>query len=140
MKKILIALDYDSAAQKVAEMGYDLAKAMNGTAVLLHVISDANQYSYLEYSPVMGFSGFSNANVAQKDNEELEKMALEYLNQCKKHLHGGSIETIVRNGVFGETIIAVAVEMNVDLIVMGTHGRRGLEKMFLGSVAENVLH
>src|SRR5688572_4367509 len=113
MKKILIALDYDLAAQKVAEMGYDLAKAMNGTAILLHVISDANQYSYLEYSPVMGFGGFSNVNMAQKDSEELEKMALEYLNQCKKHLHDESIEAVVRSGVFGETIVTTAVEMNV---------------------------
>lgn len=140
MKKILIALDYDPTAQKVAETGYGIAKAMNAQSVLLHVITDATQYSYLEYSPLMGFGGFSNIDMAQKDTEELKKVAKEYLDTSKKHLGDEAIETVVRDGNFGETILATAKEVNADIIVMGTHSRRGLEKILVGSVAENVLH
>jgi nucleotide-binding universal stress UspA family protein len=141
MKKILIALDYDPTAQKVAESGYQLAKAMNATAILLHVISDVAQYSYLEYSPIMGFGGFNDINTAQKDSAEaIKKVAQEYLDNSKKHLGDETIETVVRNGNFGETILNTAKDLKADIIVMGTHSRRGLEKILVGSVAENVLH
>ena len=60
MKKVLIALDYNPTAQKIAETGYRLAKAMNARTVLLHVIADPTYYSSLNYSPIMGFDTFSN--------------------------------------------------------------------------------
>ena len=57
MKKVLIALDYDPTAQKVAETGNLLAGSMNAEVILLHVISDPVYYSSMDYSPIMGFSG-----------------------------------------------------------------------------------
>ena len=139
MKKVLIALDYDPTAQIVAETGYEIAKSMKAEALLLHVISDAAQYSYVDYSPVMGFGGF-NLHMAQADTaEKLEIIAQEYLNQSKRHLGDVTIQTVIRIGDFGETILNTASELNADIIVMGTHSRRGLEKILVGSVAENVL-
>ena len=141
MKKILIALDYNPTAQKVAETGHKLARAMNAPTVLLHVISDATYYSSLSYSPIMGFGGFSSVDTVQTDTaEELRKVAQNFLDKTKQHLGDEKIETIVSNGDFGETILKTAIKLNVDIIVMGTHSRRGLEKILLGSVAENVLH
>jgi len=140
MKKVLIALDYDPTAEKVAETGYRLAKAMNARTILLHVISDPTYYSSLNYSPIKGFGGFSSVDTIQSDTaEELEKVAQNYLDTSKKHLGDEMIETIVRNGDFGETILQTATDLNVDIIVMGTHSRRGLEKILMGSVAEKVL-
>src|SRR5665648_427725 len=53
MKKVLIALDYDPTAQKVAEVGFSMAKDMNAEVTLLHVISDPAYYSaVLEYSSI----------------------------------------------------------------------------------------
>ena len=69
MKKVLIALDYDPTAQKVAEMGYNLAKSMHAQAILLHVTSDVSYYSSLNYSPIMGFGGFNSVDTVQTDNE-----------------------------------------------------------------------
>ena len=57
-KKVIIALDYDPTAQKVAEVGFSMAKAMKAEVILLHVISDPVYYSTVEYSPIMGFNGF----------------------------------------------------------------------------------
>jgi nucleotide-binding universal stress UspA family protein len=57
MKNILIALDYDPSAEKIAEAGYALAKAIGAKVTLIHVIADSAYYSTLEYSPVMGYTG-----------------------------------------------------------------------------------
>ena len=141
MKKVLIALDYNPSAQKIAEAGFDLAKAMNAQTILLHVTSDATYYSSLNYSPIMGFGGFSNSYLAETDtNEKIKKAAQIFLDKSKEHLGDDKIETVVKDGDFGETILNTAKELNVDIIVMGTHSRRGLDKILMGSVAEKVLH
>jgi len=53
VKKVLIALDYDPTAQKVAEKGFVLAKTMGAEVILLHVITDPVYYASTEYSPIM---------------------------------------------------------------------------------------
>jgi len=141
MKKVLIALDYNPTAQKIAEAGYGLAKAMNAGTVLLHVISDPTYYSSLNYSPIMGFDGFNRIDTIQSDSaDELKDAAQSFLDESKKFLGDENIETVVGSGDFGETILGTAIKLNVDIIVLGTHSRRGLEKILVGSVAENVLH
>jgi nucleotide-binding universal stress UspA family protein len=141
MKKVLIALDYNPTAEKVAEIGYNLAKAMNAQSVLLHVTSSATYYSYLNYSPIMGFEGFSSLGTTQTDTAgELKNMAQVYLDKSKRHLGDETIQVVVKSGDFGETILNTAKEIKADIIVMGTHSRRGLEKILMGSVAEYVLH
>ncbi|WP_217603402.1 universal stress protein [Chitinophaga sp. GbtcB8] len=140
MKKILIALDYDPTAQKVAETGYYLAKAMNAQSVLLHVTAGATYYSDLNYSPIMGFEGFNSLNTPQTLTEELKNVAQGYLDKSKKYLGDETIQTVVKSGDFGEMILDTAKEVKADIIVMGTHSRRGLEKILMGSVAEYVLH
>ena len=71
--------------------------------------------------------------------EELRKAAENYLQTTKAYLGDETIETVVKDGDFGDVILTTAKELNVDVIVMGTHGRRGLDKMLMGSVAEKVL-
>lgn len=139
MKKILIALDYDPTAQKITEAGYELAKAMNAQSILLHVTSYATYYSSLNYSPIIGFDSFSGL-VETDSAEKLQKAAQDYLDKSKQYLGDDNIETVVKNGDFGESILSTAAELKVDIIVMGTHSRRGLEKILMGSVAEKVLH
>lgn len=141
MKKILIALDYDPSAQKIAETGYAFAKSMDAQLILLHITSDPAYYSSLNYSPIMGFDSFSNLDIIQTNTTEvLKKAAQEYLDKSKQHLGDKSIQTVVKDGDFGQSILDTATEMNVDVIVMGTHSRRGLDKILMGSVAEKVLH
>ena len=140
MKKVLIAIDYNPTAQKIAETGYSLAKSMNAEITLLHVVADFTYYSSLDYSPIMGFDSFSTMGMVQTNTvAELEKAALEYLEKTKKHLDDASIKTLVRDGDSGEAIIEAANELKADVIVLGSHSRRGLDKILMGSVAEKVL-
>lgn len=140
MKKILIALDYSPTAQIVAETGFLLSKAMNAEIILLHVIGNLNYYSSLEYSPIMGFSGFTNAALLESfDISGLKDASQEFLNKTKQHLGDEAIQTLIREGDFAESILDVASELKVDVIVMGSHSRRWLETILMGSVTEKVL-
>lgn len=141
MKKVLIALANDGIAQQVAETGYELAKAMNAKVILLHVTSAPSYSPSLHYSPIIGFDNLSNPEVVEKDaGVELRKEALHLLKELAGRLGDEKIQVIVEDGDFAETILLVASELRVDMIVVGTHNRKGLGKMILGSVAENVLH
>ncbi len=137
MKKILIALDYDPVAERIAEKGYELGKAMNAEIILLHVVSEAFYYTSQNYSPIMGYEGFNNLNVLPAiDVEALRKAALDFLNSSKRHLGDENIQTIIKDGDFADSILEAANEVAANLIVMGSHGRRGLDRMLLGSIAE----
>ncbi|MEO8719983.1 MAG: universal stress protein [Ginsengibacter sp.] len=140
MKKVLIAIDYNPTAQGVAEIGYSLAKSMNAETTLLHVVSDYTYYSSLDYSPIMGFDSFSNLGMLQTNTVvELKNAAQKYLEKIKLFLNDSSINTIIKDGDSGNAIIETSKEINAEVIVMGSHSRRGLEKILMGSVAEKVL-
>jgi len=140
MKKVLIALDYDPTAQKVAEIGYSLSRTMNAELFILHVVTENSYYSSLDYSPIMGFTGFSNLDPALSINvEEVKRVALEFLEQTRLHLGDDKIKTIVSEGDSADCIIEVAKNIKADLIVMGTVSKRWLEKIIMGSVAQSVL-
>lgn len=141
MKKVLIAIDYTPEAQKIAETGHELSKALNARTILLHVTSKATYYSYLSYSPIMGFDVSSNLDVVQTNTiEKLKKIALKFLDKSRQYLGDETIQTVVKEGDFGQCILQTAKEMKVDIIVIGTHNRKGLDKLLIGSVAEKVLH
>lgn len=140
-KKVLIALDYDPTAKKIAETGFSLAKAMGAEVILLHVISDPVYYTSREYDPIMGFTGYLETGPQQLDSVDgLIKASQHYLEKSKQHLGDKSIKTLVKEGDFSESILETAKEINADLIVMGSHSRKWLDNILMGSVTEKVLH
>lgn len=141
MKKVLIALDYDPTAQKIAEAGYSLAKAMGAEVFLLHVISDPVYYASRDYSPIMGFNGYMDMGSLQKDSiAGLKEASIHYLDKTKRHLNDESIQTLVGEGDFADAILKTARAIHADLIVIGTHSQKWLEKIVMGSVTEKVLN
>ena len=140
ISKVLIALDYDPTAQKVAEIGYSYAKSMEAEVILLHIIADPVYYSSTEYSPIIGFNGFMATVPFQYNNvEALKEASLSFLNKSRHHLGDATIKTVVETGDPSEAILKVAKEMHVDIIVMGSHSRKWLENIIMGSVTEAVL-
>jgi len=130
MNKVLIALDYDPTAKKVAEVGYSFAKAMGAEVILLHVVENMLAYSltYLNLGPL------------QLDSiVELKDASQQFLDKTKLYLNDVTIQTIVKEGDFAESIIEVAKEMDIDIIVMGSLSKRWLENIVMGSVSENVM-
>jgi len=141
LKKVLIAIDYDPTAQKVAESGFSLAKSLDAEIVLLNVVSYPLFAPAPEYSPIMGFSGYMDMNPAQADATEFQKESARlFLEKSKVHLGEESIITMVKSGDFAETILETAKETEADIIIMGSHSRKWLENIVMGSVTEKVLH
>lgn len=139
MKKVLIALDYNPTAQKVADVGYSIAKAMEAECILIHVISSPINYTSLNYDPIMGFSGFGSFDNYQLDVELLSKTSLNYLESVKLHLGDSTIKTIVKEGELAEKIMETAKILKVDIIVIGTHSHQWLEKILVGSTTESII-
>ncbi len=140
MKKVLIALDYDPSAQKVADEGFLMAKAMNAEVILLHVISDPEYYSSPEHVTIMGFAGSKETVSVKLDSvDELKKVAHKFLEKSKELLGDKTIKIVLREGEFAESILTAAKDLNADLIVMGSHSRKVSSRIIMGSVTKAVL-
>lgn len=139
MKKVIIALDYDPTAEKVARLGYDVARSMNAAVLLLHVVNEPSYYESGAYSPIMGFVGFTAPDILEMD-KGLYNEAKRYLEESKKHLGDDTIEISVLEGDFTEAINSIIESSHADLLVMGTHRRKGLEKLLMGNLAEKILN
>lgn len=141
-KTILIALDYAPSSKTIAQMGYELAKGMRAEICLLHVISDASYYSSVSYSPDFGVSGFpTGVSVPPLQASELRNTAERFLEDSKKQMGNNvPITTLIKEGNPADEILEAAKALPAHIVVMGTHGRRGLDKILMGSVAEKVMH
>jgi nucleotide-binding universal stress UspA family protein len=141
IQKILIAMDYDQTAQKVAEAGYSIAKAMDAQVILLHVISDPVYYSSVEYSPIMGLTDSLAVDPMQFESvSRVHDVSQHFLENTKIHLGDESIQTFVKEGDFAETILKTAKEIHAGAIVIGSHSRKWLENIVMGSVTHEVLN
>jgi nucleotide-binding universal stress UspA family protein len=140
IKTVLIALDYDPTAQKVAETGFSLAKTMGAQIVLLNIIEDATFLSAIEYAQIPGFMGFNDAEASRLFDNGIKKAMKHFLDKSKIHLGDVNIQTVVKEGSdFAESILDAAKDFHTDIIVMGSHSRKWLENIVIGSVTEKVL-
>jgi len=140
MEKVLIALDYDPSAQKVAEAGFSLAKSINAEVILLHIISDPKLYSSTKHIKIMGFAGIKDKIPLKSDSiGELKKVAQQFLDKSKDLLGDKSIQTLLNEGKVAASILITAKDVHADLIVMGSHSRKGSLNKSMKSVTEGVL-
>lgn len=140
MKKVLIALDFDPTSEKVAETGHSLGKAMGAETILMHVITAAVHYTSIKY-PVMGFGGYMNIDpvVLEDADQKLKQASQDFLDHAKNRLFDKTIQTMVGEGDIAESILSTAQKVNAEIIVMGSHSRKWLEQIVVGSVTEKVL-
>lgn len=126
-KKILCPVDFEQNSAVALRCARDLAKANNGKLYLLHVAAVASQGMTFPLEPYFPPS----AEKLYKD--EIEKFASDILDGTVPY------EVIVHRGDPAEVITQTANEVAADLIVMATHGRKGINRLVLGSVAEQVV-
>lgn len=142
MKHILIALDYNSNSNHIARIGHELATTLNAKTTLLHIVSDESYYAPMHIDPIMGSVGsFDYAAFADViDKNGISNAAHYYLEDIKSELKDDTIRLLVKTGDTADEIIASAIAESADLIVLGSHSKKWLEKVLVGSVAENVLN
>ena len=138
---VVIAIDYDWSAQKVAEAGYTLALKLGAEITLLHIMSEPGHYPSSEHITVMGFAGFHAITpLVRVSVDGLKKASYEFLEKTKDHLGDDSIKTLIVEGDCANSIISTALDLRADFIVLGSHGHRWLENIVMGSVVEEVLN
>ena len=129
-KKILCPVDYSDCSAKALRYAAGLALKDSGKLYLMHVI-DKRVYDY--GGPVYEAQLSPDAEVIEHLKEKLGE-------SVPKEIRGDiDVETIVTVGVPAQEIVNAADDKEVDVIVMGTHGRTGIAHVVMGSVAENVV-
>jgi nucleotide-binding universal stress UspA family protein len=130
-RKILVPLDGSPLAEAVLPHAQALAKSEDAELILLRVAvtPDPNFYHRDE-------------GEGRLVTDMIEKEALEYMKAevSKLEKEGARVTAITRNGTIPNTILEVAEETHADVIAMSTHGRVGLQRLFQGSVAEDIVH
>jgi|SRR5579884_2395558 universal stress protein A len=127
MEKILYPTDFSADARPAFEVACALASEGHGRLVVLHV----------ERSPLATLGG--TAGVPPLPSEYDRQRWWEQLQRIQPSRRGIAVEHRLEYGDPAAAILKAAQEIGADLIVMGTHGRTGLHRLLMGSVAERVV-
>lgn len=125
-KKILVPVDFEGACRRALSTAHWLAGPLGADVVLLHVHARAG-FDHPELP----------AEMVERIQGVLEEEAKETLANLARDV--GAKEALFRHGDPAEQILEVAREQSPALVVMGTHGRRGINRVIHGSVADAVL-
>jgi nucleotide-binding universal stress UspA family protein len=125
LKKILFPTDFSHTGDAALEMASALARDSGATILIVHVEESPNVYAGGEF-----YYGIPNP-----PTEELRRM----LEEVRPVDAGVAYEHRLLSGDPAGTIVRLAEEEDVDMIVLGTHGRTGLLRMLMGSVAEAIV-
>jgi len=131
IKKILFPCDLTENSSRILPYVTSLSERYNATIYLLHVVEDFSRWTnfYIPHTPVkeMQDQAFKNAE------RRIERVCEESLEGCVYFIR------VIQAGEPAAEILKFIDSEEIDLVVMGTHGRKGLDHAFFGSVAENVV-
>jgi len=127
-KNILFPIDFSESSKKIIPYVITMAQAFQGQVHLLYVVRDFRYLSSF-HVPHPSLDRLEN-EVLENAQKMISRVGEENFNACI---------TKVLTGDAANVIIDYAQTEKIDLIIMGTHGRKGLDRTFFGSVAENVV-
>lgn len=130
LQHILVPVDFTETSDHALDYAMEMAKKVGAKVTAIHVYE----------LPIYGFPDgafVASAEIATKISDASQH-ALE-ATVAKQKGKGVEIEGVLRNGAPWEVIHEIAKDRDCDLIIMGTHGRRGVARALLGSVAEKVI-
>lgn len=133
-KRIMVPLDGSTTAEQVLDTAGDLAKRAGAAVVLAHADTPEN-YIYVEGLPVTDEHGTPLEGTHER----------EYLSRCSDRMEAiwgvtAEVSVLHQSGASSAEMLAAGMaEAGVDLVAMTTHGRGGLERLWLGSVADQLV-
>jgi len=128
-KHILVPVDFSSSSERALGLGIKLAKMFDARLTLLHVW-EIPTYPYMDFVATA-------PEFAQSIERAAEQRLAALLSETQKRVPAA--RSLLKMGAPWEQILASAKDEGADVIVMGTHGRRGVSHVLLGSVAEKVV-
>ncbi|MRR56941.1 MAG: universal stress protein [Deltaproteobacteria bacterium] len=129
--KILFATDFSEVSEYAFDYAYTLAKRFNGKLIIMHVINEPVDLRGF-YVPHISFDSLEH-EIAEAAEKMMKKFCSGKLTDFTNY------ETVIVAGIPYEEIISKADEENVALVVLGTHGRAGIDHLLFGSTAERVV-
>ena len=134
LRHFLIPLDGSPLAEQILEPTLELGKLMQAECTLLHVVEPLQ---LIGYSPTAAA-----VNLEANVTDSLRQDAEQYLGTLEQRLQADGVPVhtkVVIDAQSAAGIVRVAGESGMDMIAMATHGRGGLSRMLLGSVADKVV-
>jgi nucleotide-binding universal stress UspA family protein len=129
--KILFPIDLSETSPLIVPYVKEIAKKFDAEVHLLFVVRMLEHFTHMHVSQI-AIDTFQK-EVLDGAEKKLFEFRDEFLNDLEK------VEIEVKSGDIAEEIFNYVRKKNLNLIVMGTHGRKGLEKVFFGSIAERVV-
>jgi nucleotide-binding universal stress UspA family protein len=125
VQHILVPMDFSSDAEQALDWAVGLAQQLQARLTLLHII-------YIPVTTEVNLSAYY---------AELESDAQQRMETYQKRVEGEglTVDTVLVRGTPFREIVEIAQTKQVDLIIMGTHGRTGMAHLLMGSVAERVV-
>ncbi|MBN1106518.1 MAG: universal stress protein [Deltaproteobacteria bacterium] len=131
IKRVLFPIDFTENSSKIFPYVLSIAGKYDATIYLVHVVEDFSKWGGF-YIPHIPFEKF------HEEAMQGAKMTLDSV--CERQPdHCAAFQKRIVFGDPAQEIIRIIEEEKIDLVIMGTHGRKGLELVFFGSVAENVV-
>lgn len=133
LKKVLVATDFSEPSEAALAYGRELARSLGGQLVVLHVVNDT-------FAATAGPDGFvfTNPGMQASVNAAGQKRVDDLISVEDRTLLGAQ-GTVVTSDAPASAIVKYAKDSDVNLIVIGTHGRGGMAHLLLGSIAERVV-
>ena len=133
LRRILLPTDFSGCANYALPYAAAIARATNATVVCVNVVEPI--------VPAVGYTGMAEAMPIAEMSEQMEDSAereLPDVMNCEA-LRGLKVEEVIGHGDAAAEIVRIAAEQEIDLIVISSHGRTGLGRIFFGSTAEAVV-
>jgi nucleotide-binding universal stress UspA family protein len=132
LKRILCPVDFSEFSTMAYPYALSLAEHYNAEVIALHVV-ELWRYPFADYAAYET----DYANFSRAVNEGGEMRLREFVTQ---HSHPGiQPQLVVSQGNASDSILSITQNQNIELIVMGTHGRRGFDRLVLGSTTDRVM-
>jgi nucleotide-binding universal stress UspA family protein len=132
IRRILHPTDFSSASRPAFERALGLARDSRAELVILHVMAPVIPVVGEGYIPPQTYEAIDTA-ARKSAQKKLDALA------ARARKAGVRARPLLLEGTAHERIVSAAKAQRVDLIVMGTHGRSGLARLFIGSVASRVV-
>ena len=137
--RILIAADGSKNSKKAAKAGIELARLSGGSVIIVYVADVSKCISSAGLAPPFGGISSDVIDDIEANLKDIgEKVTIEVEELAKAS--GVKGERLVVDGNPPNEILLIAEDKKMDLIVIGSIGKTGLEKFLMGSVAEKVVH
>lgn len=136
VRRIVTPIDFSDNSKIIAESAAYMAGKFEAEMYLVFVVQNFEDYSGF-FVPQMSMPNLE-SELVEGAEEKMEAFCKELQQKCDEY-GVAKLETRVFMGDVAEQIVEFATEVESDMIIMGTHGYKGLEKIMFGSVADKVV-